>query len=206
MNRRALALIAVVTIVSLVGLFLLLISNQTRLTGTLAIQSAPSAMTLKLNGRVIQSSGDVRVPAGDHTLEASQEGFETKTIQVSIEEREREEIIIFLQPVNAEGESYLASNPNEAYAIEGLVGSAIDEEAQQAVQRNPIIEDLPVADRTFRIDYGPSRKDPNKPEAIAIIIRAIDKQGREDALNWMRTFGYNPSDYEIVYINPLEEN
>lgn len=70
----------------------------------------------------------------------------------------------------------------------------------------PITKNLPLdISPEYRIDYGTSIKYPNDPSKIALYISANSSLNKHAALQAIYLFGYDPSDYEIIF-QPLETN
>ena len=78
-NRRPLfiGVVALAVVVVLVGGILLFRGgSQTSLT----VESIPNDLTLKLDGHEIPANGEIKVKAGQHTLEGQRRGFEGYTM------------------------------------------------------------------------------------------------------------------------------
>lgn len=172
--------------------------------GTITTAITPSVATITIDGQKVKE-GSVKVEPGRHAVAFSYKGFTPASRQVTVAKNEEVFVGEILAPSSPETQNWYLEHPEDRQKAEGISSSDYGQLVKTVSQKYPILADLPVAESSFRIDYGKSQKQPDNVEAVGIYIRAIDQQGRDDALNWIRTFGYDPDDYEIIYINPNEE-
>jgi hypothetical protein len=169
--------------------------------GSLGVQTAPSDMTLTIDGKKIADKGTVYVGIGKHTWKASRDHFTSKTGSVNVSKGKQQQFIVFLLPSDATGTQYLKDHPDEAYLIEGLTGTKNDQLAQQQVDTQPLLNLLPFIGPAFeyRIDYGETPAGAKYPQQPGIYISANSDQAKQDALDWMNAQGYDPTKMNIVY-------
>lgn len=173
-------------------------------TATIEIQSAvPNDANVTIDGGGVGSNSKNGVTPGKHTVVAKRKGFEDKSQEVEVKQGETKIIRLLMTPNDQTGYDWMRSHPDLAVEYEGQQGQAFDEQSQKTTDANPLIPNLPEIHPTWRVDYGKSVAYPNDPNKVAIIITyggsEIDKQ---NALNWIKSLGFNPADYEIIYKTP----
>lgn len=172
-------------------------------TSRVTVDAVPYDMELRLDGKQVPAyGGPVRMAPGSHEFVAKRNGFGERTIKFDIKAGENKDMQVYLYPNSAEGEKWLKENPEQATKLEGETGKQLREQSSQRTIKYPILEQLPVIDPTFRIDYGVSKKNPDDPSSVALYIQALDQEGRNNAIDWIRYNGYKPEDYEIIYVTP----
>ena len=199
MNRQRLAVLVG-------GGFLLLVIVLTLLyrrpgPATIVMESVPSDLHLTLDGKTINANGATGLEPGTHTLRAERQDFIAGEQTFTIARDETKNFGMYLEPANEAGEQWLDDHPTEVGNAEGGTGRQFDEVSESIAERYPIMDVLPIIDDEFRIDYGPS-KNPGPDGAIALYIQTSDKNGRELALGTLEIMGFNPDDYEIIYVKP----
>lgn len=198
MDTKKLTIIAIITLV-LIGAALTLFNSLKGPTGTVKIQKAPSDMKLTIDGKEYKET-EIELPVGKHTIKGEREDFIERTASISITEGEIEEQLMLLDPLNAVGTRWLEDHPEEAILYSKESSSEYDKSAQAMTENSPITNDLPILAPSWRIDYGESVRHKNVSGAIAVYIYAATPADRQDALSWIRQQGYDPSDYEIIYM------
>jgi hypothetical protein len=203
-NKKLLYTIGILLIIGIVG-YLVIESLQNRdKTAALDIQSAvPNDINVTVDDSKVVSNGIVHVKPGPHTIIAQRNGFAGKKQTVSVKTGETKTVRLLLTPNGPAGHDWAASHPDQFLEYEAQAGKQFDQNSKNLTQRYPLISHLPEIHPTWRIDYGESPEHPNNPNYVAITIlysgNDIDKQ---NALDWIRTQGFNPDDYQIIYQTP----
>jgi hypothetical protein len=201
-NQRLIIITAVAIFVGLIVFSLGTTYLQSQ-KSKLVIKSVPDDSKVTLDGKSINNNGTVYVPPGKHTIKATRNAFKDQSQDFTIKSGESKDINFYMLSDGDAGRKWLADHPDKASEIEGYYGELITNKANNIYQNNPILQQLPVIDRTYRIDFGVSKKTP--PGDYALYIQAADQDGRADALDWMKVSGYKPSNYEIVWVDPLTQ-
>ncbi len=194
---------AVVAFILIVFIFILGLQSKDK-TATIDVQSAvPTDANVTIDNQKVNSNGKVGVKPGQHTVVAKRNGFTDKTVNVTSKAGETQTVRLLMSPNGDVGYQWLRDHPDSAVEWEGQQGQRFDQNSANATQENPLIAYLPEIRPTWRIDYGKSVKTPDDPKALAIIITyggaEIDKQ---NALQWIRDQGFDPSKYEIIFKLP----
>jgi hypothetical protein len=175
-------------------------------TSTIEIQSAvPTDAKVTIDDGGVGSNSKNGVKPGKHTVVAKRDGFEDKTQEIEVAQGETKIIRLLMKPINQTGYEWMREHPDLAVEYEAMVGQQFSTQSTKTVDANPLIANLPEIHPTWRVDYGKSVAYPNDPNKVAIIITyggpEIDKQ---NALNWIKSLGFNPADYEIIYKVPSQ--
>jgi len=205
-KRLKLLILGAAGVVTAVLVVITMISARHAAMGHLTITAAPAKMTLKIDNIAAKTKGEMYISPGDHKWEATFANFTSKKGSFSIKKGEEQSLDIYLEPANDAGKQYLTDHPEEASAIEGLVGKEFDKKNEQAVEKTPLINELPYIEAgfEFRVDYGTdSSVDPPK---TTIYIESISDEATQNALNWIRQQGTDPSTLTIVYSHREPDN
>lgn len=164
------------------------------------VVASPSAAKIIIDSTKELPVGKVYVPAGRHRLVASFYGFTAKTIDFSATQT-LSEIDVVLEPNSQAGYDWLNNHPEDVNVRQRVGGIKYDKSAQNQLKQAPIIGDLPYFERYFRVDYGASKAHPDDGKATALYITYYANIGKQQALDWIKQKGYDPSSFEIIYLN-----
>jgi len=184
----------------------LLISAKRHSMGHLAINTAPTEITFTIDKKRVKNLGAIYVAPGGHKWEATFTNFTSKSGEFNIKKGEEQTLDVFLEPANEAGQNYLASHPDQARRVEGLVGKRYDQLTQKASEQTPLINQLPYieAGYEFRVDYGSTTVDGQVKTTI--YIESINDQATQDALDWIKEQGADPNTLNIVYKHRQADN
>jgi hypothetical protein len=214
MNTRARNIViagASFLIIALIsGIITLIINLQNQGKPELTIQVSPTTAQVTVNGKS-SSSGTIRVPAGKTTITVEKDGFEPKTVTTTAKLEEDNYIGVALLPKTDAAKKEVESI-EERHLREGISSNNEDVRTEKSVEQNPIITELPYLGEglDYRIDYGlPADPARAKAGVLAIEIDASTPEARQAALDWIRSIGENPSNYEVVfttYKGPIKDS
>lgn len=202
--RKAIYVLAGVAALGLViWVFVLGLQSKDR-TAIIEIQSAvPTDAKVTIDGNGVGSKSKNDVTPGKHTMVAKRDGFEDKTQEIEVKQSETKIIRLLMTPNSEVGYDWLRSHPDLAVEYESIVGQEYNKAAQKATAANPLISYLPEVHPTWRVDYGKSVAHPNDPKALAVIITTGGSDlAKQQALDWIKSQGFNPDAYEIIYKVP----
>ncbi len=174
--------------------------GSSKRTATIITTVAPTFdTTITINGDGVKE-GETKVEPGTYTVQAAHKGFETESKMVTVKEGETVRVGIALQSNSPDTADWYGKNETDARKFEGISSTESGIIGQQRINSLPFLTRLPVrVPNKYTIDYGPSKKDPNNPKAVAITISYNDASSREAARNWIRYQGYDPDKLEIIY-------
>lgn len=181
------------TLIVMVFLFLGRNSGKTKITFT----TAPGTAKIFINGKINSSGKSIHVSPGKYEIAAESNGFSSAKKQVEVKGEDLE-VFFALTPLTPAAQDYAANNPEEFLDAEGSAGQTTRQEGEDFEANNPIIKLLPYHSLLLNIDYRISSSDTKK---VALIIDAYDSQNRNYALSLIRSWGYEPSDYEVEFLN-----
>ena len=193
-----------ILIAALVGYIFFLGLQSRDKTAAIDVQSTvPNDPNVTIDNQKVNSSGKVAVKPGQHTVVAKRNGFEDKSVSVTVKTGETQTVTLLMTPNGDAGYQWLRDHPDAAVEYEAQQSQQYIQNSTDTTNKNPLISYLPEIRPTWRIDYGKSKAHPNDPTAVAIIITYggadIDKQ---NALQWIKDQGFNPDNYEIIFQLP----
>lgn len=204
-NLKKILYIAGGVVAAVLIIFVFVLGLQSRdKTAAIDVQSAvPDDINVTIDGAKVASNGKVDIKPGNHSLNAQRSGFESQTQTVTVNQGETKTVRLLLTPNGQDGYDWARNHPNQFLEYESKASQTFVQTSQDLTQKYPLIAHLPEIHPNWRVDYGKSVAHPNDPNALAIIITYggsdIDKQ---NAINWIKSQGFNPSDYETIYKVP----
>lgn len=198
-----------VLIWSAVGFVLLLLFIYAFLPKTQVVFSiAPGQVEVSIDGKPKQSvkyNDKLSVSAGKHTITASQTDFYPYTTTIDVKQGETAEFLAALNPLT-EAAKQLLTDDNSQSVIQRFYGKTFTKQTETITKQNPIISILPINARLYTVYACGSKKYPNDPTKIGIcadmyhadLIPYIEKD--------IKSRGFNPADYEMIYIDKYTPN
>jgi len=184
--------------VIILGLFSYLIYNNSIYSSKIDFLIAPSVSTVKLDGKKINPTKTYNIKPGKHMVTVSYDGFTGETIDMQFNKGEKKTALTALVSNSSATKNWYLNHPDDQKIAEGVSSRQFTQASQQQVAQNPIIKLLPWTGPNFeyRIDYG------NLPDVkgVVLTITAPDEKSKTDALNWIKSQGYDPASFTIKYI------
>ena len=165
--------------------------------GKVTYTSLPGDITLRLDGKDIPTNGTMFVAQGKHEFIATRRAFDEKKIPFEIAKGETKNFDIYIFPNGDAGLDWVEQNPGEASALDGIVSNEYNNRATSVRDNNPILEILPIIDGSFRIDQGLSKTGKD----FALYVQFGNEESKNAALATLRYFGYDPENFEIIYVD-----
>jgi hypothetical protein len=195
-KKISLLAIVVIIILSIGGLLFMINKDQQNI--ELVVVPSDAIVEFKnRNGSIIKKkgSGSFFIEQGDYDVSAKKEGFLQENEQLSVADEKRI-VILTLEPESQEALKWAEKNNKQYLEAEGKAGNLDQISGEKFRAENPIISSLPYNSGFYRIDYGKDRKNNN---SFKLVITADTPQKRQVALEKIREFGYNPSDFIIEF-------
>ena len=195
---RSKLIVVLFLIISLLAVYLLLKNDGGK--RSIIIEATPSDAVILLNGKKI-NQGKHSINDQKVIVKFKREGFEEKTIEKTLDENNTTYIGGVLIPQDQKYKDWYKENIEEQNKSSSISSRNADQISFMQQKKNPIIYDLPYegVKPSFRIDYGKSRKEID-PEKIALFITGENYYAIEEALMYIRSKGYDPTNFE-VYID-----
>ncbi len=197
MIKKHVRLIIIVSL--LVGVFLAWKFYTTYFEGKIILNVVPSIAHLSINEADAGKTRSFNLKPQTYRLKVYSEGFEAQSFSINVSPHHTENQTIALKALTGQAIKYYLDHPQEAAIAEGVEGSKLNQTTDKAQVSAPILAVLPYFRRDWRIDYGKSRLHPDNPAAAALYITTINEAAKQEALDWMRSQGFDPAEYEIIY-------
>jgi hypothetical protein len=158
----------------------------------------PSDAILTANGERI-SGGITYLKPGEYIVEASKEGFSPYKSTVTIGAPNTTDIDVALKGESEAAKKWQDEHQELYMAKEGREGTRADEGGKIFTDLNPIATQLPIRTLLYTIGYSLDKTDPS---GNSLIIEISAGPGyRLAALQKLRDFGYDPTDFKINFKN-----
>lgn len=155
-------------------------------------------------GEELPSRGEAYLKPGEYKVTVAREGFESQTRTLRVSADAVPYIYIGLVGKSKESADWQKAHQTEYQRLELLTVEKNREYNTLFKSTNPIVNVLPIKDPYYSIDY---RNHDDK--SVELIVWGTSPAKRRAALEFLRTKGYEPTDYRIQYdgyTNPLETN
>lgn len=200
-TKNKLILGSVFLIGSLMFLSLLFRTLSTTGKTTIKIKTAPRQAVIKLNGKKTGSSP--ALSAGTYDLEVSYDGFTSyKEKFVITKDSKSSTKPIALEPKSQDAKNIAQTQGDLYQELEQEAGKQAAAASVKFSNENPILNNIPYQTDSYKINYG---KDTDGN--FELEIKAETPVTRQVALEQIRIWGFEPSDYRIVFvgtINPFQ--
>jgi len=176
---------------------------------SLSLALAPETGSLSIDGGSLQSVKNkqtITVAPGKHKVTFSRDEFKSYSTDVTVANRQSQEVIIALDPLtDAASKLLLTSAAQEV--IQRFVNLNMIKSTDQLNKDYPILNSLPIQARLYIINPCPSVKYPNDHTKIALCVD-VAQPGLEPYVDQdISSRGFNPANYEIIFntkINPTD--
>ena len=186
------ALLVIWTIITTVGRI-----GKTPLT----IAAVPSDMTIVADGQRL-GNGTHWLPAGSYSISVQKDGFESQTKTVIVSPDKSNNVVAFsLTPRSDEAKKWAEEHQRDYQKNETYGAIAARADGEYFTNNNPITKHLPFTDPYFSIAYIV-----NDDQSINLTISTPSPRYRFYAVEKIREWGYDPTDFRIVFKdfkNPL---
>ncbi len=163
------------------------------------VRLVPNDAVLILDEKTEVKEGTLYVPAGEHRIKASRDGFKTVEQTFTTSETSAVKVVFSLVPNSDVGTAYLKEHPDEQIEREEISGEKYNQGVSNLIRNYPIVGILPHNGEGFGVHYGQSQSNPENSSKIALYIELRTLVYKDRALDWIRYSGYDPADYEIIY-------
>lgn len=161
----------------------------------------PGDAKITVNDKEI-GGGTQYLDEGTYKVIVSKEGFKTSTETITITP-DYNYIQTALTAESGDAKKWELSHTKDIKEFEADVATASQTSGEAFKTKYPITKLLPVNELVYKIGYTTT---PDK-SALTLTIHAITPQQRQAALQQIRDWGYDPTDYKITfadYINLLQ--
>lgn len=200
MNKRFLLLVTIFVGIGLAVLYIFIMIGKKN-NSKLIINTLPDDAQIIINDKP-GNSGSNLLSQGKYTIVVSKDGFlsTTKTVELNTQQKN---VNISLTPNSTEAEEWAQKNNKKYLEFEKIAGSELQKAGDELVTNNPVVKFLPFRMPDYDIEYRLS--DDNK---VIVVVYAGSSEFRTIAINTIKSWGVDPGDYQIDFINynnPLTE-
>lgn len=177
--------------------------NASERAGKIAVpvEIVPRDAQVKLDKKTITSRGTAWIAPGEYTATIERDGFTTQTRTIRVSENAVPYIYIALAGQTDEAKKWQASHQSDYQRLELLTIQKSREYNTRFKSNNPIVNILPIKDPYYTIDYRN-----HDDTTVELIIYGTSPRYRKSAIEFLRSKGYDPTDYRVSYegfTNPL---
>lgn len=201
-NRRRVAIIfGMILLLVAVWSIVSFVERQGKV--AVVISTVPSDATIMFD-TIRQANGTRWIQPGDYTVTAKKNGFESVTRKVRITDQKSQNVVaLSLAPKNDEAKQWAEQNAEQYQKNESFGTIEANANGEYFSELNPITSKLPFVDPYFKIAYIS-----NDDQSIKLTITTPSPRYRFYAIEKIREFGYDPTDFAIEFKdfkNPLGE-
>jgi len=199
MTRKQIILIAsIVATLIIIGVII----NSLIPRATLIFAVAPESVTVVINGKsqTVTNGQSITVTPGDITIEITRSEFASYSDKVTMKNHETKEILVALD-AQTDGAKQLLLTAGSQKIIQRIGGKKVQEGGDALTKAYPILKELPITDKFYKILPCDSEQNPDDTSKIAICIQLFDLEAKESAINELTTRGYDITKYEIIYLD-----
>jgi len=189
-------------ILIMTGLFLYV---QHPLTAKITLEVSPATSNITVNG-VDRKSGEIKVRPGNYKIICTHDGFETVTQSIVVKNGDNPYVGIVLVSNSTSTANWYASHSSDEQLAETITGKNSDLVSAIITKKLPLVSSLPFIDLNYRIDYGQSKQHPNDSSAVALYIKYYTPEAKQQALEWIKFKGYDPTKLEIIYQDTTDKS
>lgn len=201
-NTKKLVLVAVCLALLLMGFIGYISWHGTNLSAQLVLQVAPSDASIQLPDRPLHV-GNIRLKPGAYQVTFSRPGFATVSKAVILRAHQVQHVGAALTSNSPSTADWYSTHPLDALLAEQITGRSFDSIGKTLDSTLSLVKLLPYGQREFSIDYGSSRQSPQNPNAVALYVTYHTEEGKQAALDWISSQGYDPAKLEIIYTADL---
>lgn len=201
MNKRKTILVIIGLIAIALVTFLVIYSITPRSTITLLL--APEEGFIAIDGGLkqpVKNKQTLNVTPGKHTVEFSRDEFDSFSKDIAIANKQTLEVIIVLNPLTNAARQLLLT-PGADEVIQRFTGEKMIKETDQLNKDYPILSILPIEARLYIVNTCKSIKYPDDATKVAICADVYQEGLEPFVFKDITSRGYNPSDYEIIFVN-----
>ena len=199
--KKIIAVLSLFIIVPLIIVGVLYLLNRNHADEVkVKVLTVPDTATVTANGKPVKKNTYLK--PGKYEFEAKQDGFESLKRTVQLTDGERV-VVMPLLPESDEAKDWAANNQQAYLDVEAIEGERAQQAGEDFANANPITQYLPYTDSLYSINYG------RTPDNTTIYIRidASSPVARQVAVERIRSWGFDPTDYKIVFVglgNPFD--
>lgn len=191
-----------------VGLFVLLITWTAFILVSrigklpVIISVVPSSANITLDGQS-KGNGTDWITPGIYRVKVYKSGYESQEKTVTVSEKKKDNVVaVSLKPVSDDAKKWATEHAKKYKDNEKYGAIEASSNGEYFSTLNPITKKLPLTDPYYKIGYIVGDK-----QSITLTISTTSPRWRFYAVEKIREWGYEPTDFTITFTdfkNPLE--
>lgn len=165
----------------------------------ITVTAVPSDTTITLNGSQKINPGVIYLAPGTYSVVGHKDGFDDFTREFSLD-KDNSRITVPLVPSSEEAKKWAQDNQSKYSELEKIGGAIAAKNGEKFHKENPIVSKLPYENPYYTIGYQSS-----DDKTVTLIITAPSARYRYSALQEIRSWGYDPTDFKILYTNYVSQ-
>lgn len=169
---------------------------------------APGQVIVSINGRAKQTVNNkdtMMISPGHYSIVVSRDEFDSYTLELDVKNGSTTEALVALNPLTDAARALLQDDASQAI-IQRFHGNSLTNDTQKIDTTYPIISVLPINARLYTVYVCQSAKYPNDVTKIAVCVDLYQDSLIPYVLTDIQSRGYNPSDYEMIYVDKFSNN
>lgn len=165
----------------------------------ITVTAVPNDTTITLNGSQKISPGVIYLAPGTYSVRGHKDGFNDFTREFSLD-GDHSRITVPLVPSSEEAKKWAQDNHSKYSELEKIGGAIAAKNGEKFHKENPIVNNLPYENPYYTIGYQSA-----DDKTIILTISAVSARYRYNALQQIRSWGYDPTDFKILYTNYVSQ-
>ena len=165
----------------------------------ITVTAVPGDTKITLNGSQKIGTGVVYLTPGTYSVLGQKDGFEDFKEDIKFDDT-RARLVVTLIPSSDEAKKWAKDNQSQYLELEKKGGAIAAKNGEEFKKANPIVNNLPYENPYYTIGYQSSDN-----KTITVIITAPSARYRYSALQQIRSWGYDPTDFKILYTNYVSQ-
>jgi hypothetical protein len=197
-QKRAIVVIITAVVVIIVSAVIYNLIPRSHLT----LYLAPEEGTLSIDSKIqsVKNGQVITLSPGKHTVVFSHNEFDSLSQDITTTNGQTLDFIAVLNPLTDAARALLQSAGAQA-VIERFTSKVQVSQTNNLLKNYPILSILPINARLYTINSCQSQKYPDDSTKLALCVDEYHDGLGPYVLKDITSRGYNPADYEIIYIN-----
>jgi len=167
---------------------------------TLLFSVAPESVKVMINGKShdVTNGQSITIAPGEVTIEISRDEFSSYSEKLTVKNHETKEILVALD-AQTEIAKQLLLTAGAQKIIQRVGGKKVQQGGDALMKAYPLLKELPISDKFYKILPCDSVQYPNDSSKIAICVQLFDLEAKQSAIDEITRRGFDVANYEMIY-------
>ena len=167
---------------------------------TLLFSVAPESVKVMINGKShdVTNGQSITVAPGEVTIEISRDEFSSYGEKLTVKNHETKEILVALD-AQTESAKQLLLTTGAQKIIQRIGGKKVQQGGDALTKAYPLLTELPISDKFYKILPCDSVQHPDDSSKIAICVQLFDLEAKQSAIDEITRRGFDVANYEMIY-------